>query len=422
MNNTIERSRILLLSIKPQDTNHKHLKVSMDLLKMIFSRFGTLSKVAVTSRKAQFKALLAFETFESAAAAKATINQKVLSKIGLVRIFYSPLQELDRPHQYLEVWVNFYRSKFSHQNENVRTKSSLISSRSVNSSKGSLWGQGYGQGRCFTLEKLAVPISNVNKFSTEKPHRDTGLTMSKRMAEYEFSSRPREFNAVAEESLLSALDSLDDSQNQADVKQDIHPTMTISRVVDVSNAGGLFVDAREVFNLFSSFGSVRKVLFLKELGKALVEYNSVLEATEAIVNLHNLSIDGLRLSTQYSRYKTIDLERLNYRGTLLSATQVIIVPSETCNRRSLHPVAPISTSLVVSCLGVHRPQQYDIYRAIERVATPIKTKLIINKNDNSPREAVNMLFSFKNIQSAVYVLLKCHNLRVGGGVLDVFFV
>lgn len=45
-----------------------------------------------------------------------------------------------------------------------------------------------------------------------------------------------------------------------------------SKVVLVSNMDNIFQSAREVFNLFSCFGNIKKVLLMKNLNKALVEY------------------------------------------------------------------------------------------------------------------------------------------------------
>ncbi len=79
----------------------------------------------------------------------------------------------------------------------------------------------------------------------------------------------------------------------------------------VSNLNNIFDSAKEVHNLFSCFGNVVKVLLMKNLQKALVEFRDCISSRASADNLNSFRISSTVLKVNYSKYKTIDLKKNN---------------------------------------------------------------------------------------------------------------
>lgn len=84
-----------------------------------------------------------------------------------------------------------------------------------------------------------------------------------------------------------------------------------SKVVLISNLEGNFDSAKEVFNLFSSFGNIKKVLLMKNLNKAMIEYYQTESSLLCALNVNNLKLTNTELRVNYSKYQSIDLDRNN---------------------------------------------------------------------------------------------------------------
>ena len=82
-----------------------------------------------------------------------------------------------------------------------------------------------------------------------------------------------------------------------------------SKVVLISNLENHFENAQEVHNLFSTFGNIRKVLLMKNLNKALIEYFSTDSSLLCALNVNNLRLRNTELRVNYSKYHSIDLSK-----------------------------------------------------------------------------------------------------------------
>lgn len=87
--------------------------------------------------------------------------------------------------------------------------------------------------------------------------------------------------------------------------------MKPSKVILISNLDDIFKSAKEVFNLFSCFGNIRKILLMRNLNKAMVEYYDTDSSLLCAVNVNNLKILSTELRINYSKYTTINLDKNN---------------------------------------------------------------------------------------------------------------
>lgn len=100
--------------------------------------------------------------------------------------------------------------------------------------------------------------------------------------------------------------------------------MKPSKVILASNLNDIFKNANEVFNLFSCFGNVKKILLMKNLNKTMVEYYDTESSLLCAVNLNNLKMDDTELRINYSKYATIDLEKNNKNTNSVNFNEIFI--------------------------------------------------------------------------------------------------
>ena len=421
MVNTTEKSTILLLCLGLDTDKTEIKKVGVKQLKEIFREFGDLKKVIVFTRKVILKAFLEYENFENAELAKNAIHETFVKNYGKARIYYSPMQFLTFSNKYLEFWDDSMKENKQHPEDEMSTKLSLKNSVSSSSNRFS-----------FCKDKLQPfkPTKTNNSincqfFSNSVESFDSKLNTDNFLSNKNliFSSQPNILGTAYDrlgnfKNIHHSISPTNDKKDQFDEEP-----ISISKVVLVSNLGHVFKNTEEIFNLFSAFGNITKILFMVNLQKALIEYKDLEYASETITNLNNLVLGETKLRVSYSKYKSIDLEKNNKNENSMQYNQVLIVPfmRNRYKSNSSSSIIPLSSTLLISFPKLSGLQSIDAYLAIEKVCKPIKTKLVNTKAVMGKTEIINMLFTFEDIQSAVYVMYKCHNILVKGALLDIFF-
>lgn len=418
MINTTEKSRILLLNLGLDTDKIEIKKIGVAELKEIFNDFGHLTKVIVFTRKVLLKAFLEYDSFDSADKAKKAVHEKIVKTYGKARAYFSPLQDLKFSNKYLEFWEESSMDKGFKTDDDVSTKNSLRFSDAENLNKK----QGCQKNSLRpNLSKLNMGAEyKLFSTSTDRPvmpeHQSNFLSSNNLV----FSSQTNFFSKMTQPSLITPIEI---NTKPSNVDFGTERLLVISKVVLVSNLANVFRNCEEMFNLFSAFGNIVKILLMKNLQKALIEYTDVQYANEAVTNLNSLQLGETKLHVSFSKYKTVDLKKNNKNENSMQFNEVLLVPfiKNRFKSNSQIPICSISSSLLVSFPKIGKIQTIDVYLTIERFCKPVKTKLVSNKSINGDTEVVNMLFSFEDIQSAVYVMYKCHNSVVKGALLDVFF-
>lgn len=410
MINSTERSKILLLNLG-LDTDKSVVKsVGVKELKEMFDSFGHLTKVIVFTRKVLLKAFVEYSDFESAERAKAATHDKFIKNYGKARMYFSPLQSLKFSNKYLEFWEESAMEKGTAIEEDASTKNSLKFVGSENFKQQN-------------TKKNDLKATS-SRFSLNEGYQLFSSSFSKNNTQLHKSSCNSSINYPFSKSSHEPLFNSSEFMSRPQTQLTDNNTPSISRVVLVSNLANIFKNCDEVFNLFSAFGNISTILFMKNHQKALIEYTDLQYANEAITNLGNLEIGETKLHLSYSKYRSIDLNKNNKTENSMQFNEVFIVPFLK-NRYGPRPQTSIpclSSNLIISFSKAERAQTLDVYLAIERICKPAKTKLVNGKGKlGSEEEVVHMLFSFEDIQSAVYVMYKCHHSVVKGALLDVSF-
>ena len=406
MINTTERSRILLLNLG-LDTDKSCIKaVGVAELKEIFAGFGALTKVIVFTRKTLLKAFVEFSEAEGAERAKIALHEKVVKSYGKARLYYSPLQHLKFSNKYLEFWEQGAPNCAQNCEEDNSTKNSLMFAGSENiKAKGNRKGELRASSSQFNI------ANGYSLFAKSAQHRPDPASQKQSF----ISAKSSPFGATPFDPLLAPAKPFDGGVATA--------LCGLSRVVLVSNLGNIFRSCAEAFNLFSAFGNICTILLMKNHQKALVEYTDLQYANEAITNLNGLAIGETKLHLSYSKYPSIDLQKNNKNENSCAFNEVYVVPGDK-NRYAPQPhtaVASLSSSLLISFPRASKAQTLDVYLAIEKLCKPLKTKLVSGKGKLDSDQLAFMLFSFADVQSAVYVMYKCHHSTIKGALLDISF-
>ncbi len=393
MENTTESSNILLLclGLNCNKKNARNLKISE--LRQMFSVYGTLKKIMIFSKKTILKAFLEYETKEGAMKAVAALHEKFVDSYGKARLYCSALQTLKYSNKFLDYWnaetglgsTKSTRSLSKKTEFSYSRRDSLDSRRSfykIRSEKGSQNGK-----KMSTVLKPSTFKMNCNAFDSPKSKKSIVLSKG--------SSFMKMQNKENCENL-----SLFNNKTKA------------SNVVLVSNLKNIFKTAQEIFNLFSSFGDITKVLFMSNLQKALIEYKGLESSRNCIENIDNLVIFNTKLKVNYSKYKEINLKKNNKSENSINFNQVY-VPTQKNNRISggiQSGIQDISEDVIVRMQKNKDLKPIDIYLFLENTSKPEKIKILKDQNRS---DEISFRLSFKNIQSAIFLVSKfhCHKLK-----------
>lgn len=96
----------------------------------------------------------------------------------------------------------------------------------------------------------------------------------------------------------------------------------------VSNIGDFFINAVELFNLFSCFGNISKVLFMTNLRKALIEYLSASATGKCVSTFMKHSFQKIGLKVSYSKYQTIDINQSANQHNSAMYNDIFIAPMQ----------------------------------------------------------------------------------------------
>lgn len=421
MLNTPERSTVLLLCLGLDTDKTEVKKVNVAELRDIFGKYGQLQKVIIFTRKILLKAFLEYATYEQAEAAKSAIHETQVKHYGKARLYFSPMQELKFSNKYLEYWEESNNEKPLSMDDDVSTKLSFKHSTSTSSNR-----LMFRKESCpFVPQQRNLAPRSYQLFSSSIDALDTNLNNDTFLSNknFVFNSSLGLYNSICDDSKPTQLSELETSPELSKSNSVDDEVNVPSKVVLVSNLAHVFRSTDEIFNLFSAFGNVSKILFMMNLQKALIEYADIDAATHTMNNLNNLALGETKLRVSISKYKKIDLLKNNKNENSMQYNQVLIVPPvrNRYKSNSHSEIVPLSSTLLISFPKNSGAQTIDVYLAIQKICKPVKTKLVSNKGQASESEVVNMLFSFSDEQSAVYVMYKCHSSIVKGAQLDIFF-
>lgn len=190
----------------------------------------------------------------------------------------------------------------------------------------------------------------------------------------------------------------------------------LSPVVLVSNVDSVFTSARELLNLFGCFGYVAKLLFMRNLRKALVEYALPAQAERAVTAVNAQRFPGLRLKANFSRYKCIDLKKNNKSGNSQQFNEVMVLcaAQNRCAEGEV-PLRGVGRSALLRCERGGGLQLVDLYLLAQEVVLPVQVKPV---GDGA---ALQLRFDFANAEEALLAVAKLHGCLLKGSLVSASF-
>jgi RNA recognition motif. (a.k.a. RRM, RBD, or RNP domain) len=189
----------------------------------------------------------------------------------------------------------------------------------------------------------------------------------------------------------------------------------ISQVLYIKGTDPAKVSIRDLCNLFSNYGNLEIGFLQTDKQFALIKYSSLAGSALGMKHLNRLMLHGKKLSIFYSHFG--DIEETRYMNM-----KEFFVPDSSCRRfRSGVPAQanPVSRTLHICVFFTHKRRlvrDTEVLECIARVAAPIRIQRDSNKDN------INMWFmEFADTQSAVEVLMKCHDEHFEDGNLRISF-
>jgi hypothetical protein len=441
--NSSNKSRILLLNLG-LDTDKKAIKdlTAKDLLS-IFSQTGDLKRILLFTKSVLLKAFLEYPSFEDAERTLNTFHDTVMGQYGKTRLYFSPLQKIDLSNKYLEFWEEGQEQENGKVGIERRTTDCLSYNEQLcwGSDKRVLKKQSLGfleSSIIFDTEtqsefhpsELSLNFNENSSgiYKTKLGPKDLKFRNSKNTLNFnEKSSRiysvpeskkENGFMAVKKQvkNKYSNYNNLNKNNKFMAKKNDFVRT---SKVVIVSNLGYVFSGSNEIFNLFSCFGIVKSILFMKNVQKVLIEYTSMRSAAECITNIDGLQLGPTRLNLAYSKHKQIDLTKKMSPQVML-CNEIIRVPDHMqryeCNK--MITSSPISPTVLIMGKWSDDLKPTDIYYFIENYCKPKSVKLA---NTENQKHLIQLQFTFEDVYSAIYVIYKCHRQLVKDSMIFISF-
>lgn len=363
-------SNILLVCLNSSHNLMSTSQPSSEDLRRIFSSFGRLRKTIIFSRKTIFKAFVEFYDSASAKKALKALDSKVMLRFGRARVYPSLLKSLGNSNEYLEYWE----------------EESLLSS-----------------------SEPKTPLISFAELCDEGKRKISSSSLETCNSYQEMDSgvpQPQESSTLAELLL-----------------RDDKAGVEASLVVLVSNLNQEFGSAREIFNLFRCFGHVSKVLLMRNLGKALVEFSRIESSIKAIDQINKGGFAHLLLKTNFSHFKYIDLEKSSRSQKSLEFNEVYLPGLNHNKFGPLHfsVTDRLSRFLLARCQNESGWLNHlDLYLLISELKKPIAAQWIGDGVENS--SIICIKFEFSCIDDSIITLMKLQGASIKSEALELTFV
>ena len=360
-------SRILLLCFH-QKPNTAPSPLEIDHLKTLLGPIGNLQKIMIFSPFPSFKAFVEFGDLSSSSLAQSFIHNSTVDHFGLVSAFFSKRSEIRCMGKQKGYW------EITDLAKNTNSVSTDLEISSSNKSH------------------VVRPVSDKHPIVTSMT-----------------SIRPSDSSSEV-------------GSGQARPRSEFIGTNP-SRVVLVSNLGDIFKSVRQIFNVFKSFGFIRKILYMRNQSKSLIEFNDEESSQRAIYHLNTKWLSSTMLKVSYSRFTQIDL-RPSSDVNQLKMTNDSYDSSKSVysgHDNNLEYNTP-SNKLGISFMRHTCTDLVEIIFFIDqeiKVISPLAFKEL--RHEISP-VLIDVRYTLPSINDAYMVMKRLHNHNIYSSVLQVNFL
>jgi hypothetical protein len=299
---------LLWIGLDGQDSRPGERCPGMSDLVQIFCAFGGLKRISVFSRAVFTKAFLEFTFPEEALSAREFVHGSSINDFGCARFVPFTRQQIEFCKEPLDYW-------------DINTPSSLKSLSHQSTGYDRL-----GEPNPDNLGNQAavrpMSLQFVQSAELGSPQTCFGVQTISQMFNKSQSILPYQ--------TLSQPWSIPPEGEVTDLVSPKPFVIRPSKVILASNLDNFFDSAIQLFNLFSCFGNLSKVLLMKNLQKAMLQYTSISGSQQCIDYFTEYPLEEMALRVNFSKYSKIDLKKRNkskipnstmmFSSSLLSAT------------------------------------------------------------------------------------------------------
>lgn len=441
MSNTTENSSILLACISRENQCSRLFDFGVDDLHSLFAGFGEVCRVLIFSRRVQLKAFVQFSTPEEARLARSFLHDGFLNDIGPVHVYFSALQGLDFSNRLLEC-REFAQPRRQSQNTHLTstrlsvTETMALAEQALMFEDQAFVDDGAHLFRQILAEKRnysnSAHLAPANPFKrnfdevTKKPEIvcvTTPLAPSRRsgfLSSDGSQATSRRSSMYRKESPFALSASI---PLPAPVLSGFKPrrsplSLPLSPVILISNLEHSFFTAAELYNVFSCFGNITKVLLMKNLKKALIEFLSEEAALAALDGMDNRFFGRVRVKINFSRFRCIDLKKNNKSENSQQFNEVMLVSPELNRYRDsgAHEACGPSDTLLVVIPKSDDLRPIDLFDHMKGLGRVVGTRTMAG--EEGEEGLTKVLFKYRSQEEAIAVLSQSHNQVVNGVVLS----
>ena len=416
MINSTEKSTILLMCLGGTTKNDKCVDFTIDETYNMFRVFGEVCKIIVFSKKTDLKIFIEFVEIEDSYNSKVFLHKTKLNNLGKLNVFFSPFQKLEFSNKYLEC-KEYARPHRVSVNQHLMSTRLSVSETICLAESAFIFDdhppvceerpirEVLGEKRNFCNSSLRTSVNSFKRNSENGRKMEEQIVINNSSFRLSGFDKPREDRTTIE--------------SRSSVQSNLLPP---SNVVLISNLDECFFTATELYNVFSCFGNILRILLMKNLKKALIEFvyeNSAKNALDCM----NLRVFGnTKIKMNYSKFKTIDLKKNNKSGLSQKFNEVMLV-SQEMNRftqKNHEEIKPSDTLLFV----VERSSDFqpvDLFLHLQTSHKMVSTRIIPEDKENEDSSIHKVLFKFKNQKEAIIALSQLHNTEVNGLTLNAVF-
>lgn len=297
--NTTQRSTILLLCLGLDTELDDVKRMTVHDIHKIFKVFGTLKKIIIFSKKDIVKAFLEYQSFSGAIQAKTFVHESFMNNYGRARLYYSAMNELKFSNRYLEYW------DYTQKNNNFTDLSTEVSS-------------------------IQNPMNDFTK-------KDSIEILDNKVIDDKFNSFDSipplsidnvfvKSNSFSEKNQYIKIDNKENiSNNQQNISQLLKPKVKPSKVILISNLNNCFKNVDELYNFFCCYGDIVKVLYMVNLGKAMIQFTRFKYSAFCVKNINNLEFMNTIIKINYSKYQQINLNNKKRSNNSISFNQTRVI-------------------------------------------------------------------------------------------------
>ena len=397
-----ERSKILLLCLGFDRPKQQISGVKVHDLLNIFGCFGSLRKIMIFSKTTILKAFVEFGNASSAQLAQEFLHETSVDDLGEARLYVSERAALTCSDRFLDFWdvereENLPRASGANLCLGIPRESTAASNLSAQEnqlvSHCSLTDPESGSPSGWVLgeNRLAVKRFSVNSLHAEVPSK-TSFDTDALSAEKATSSR----------------------RMSTQIPQS-------SKVLLLSNLNNFFGDSKEIFNLFSCFGNLNKILFMKNLQKAMIEFDTFEGAQACLDGINCRQLETLALRASFSKYPRIDVKKNNKSENSLQFNDMLVVSPEHHRFKSGARNVPFSPRFVVTAELLPPLEKIDACLIVKECVRNLGVLLLSEKVSFGENCQVRVVFTASSTHGAAIAITRLHGRNVKGCPLTVGF-